>query len=278
MPNNWIVREPTERDYGIDCYVELVNDKNQLTGDIVLVQLKSKDKIKWTGNDEYILSGVKISTTNYWHRFPIPVLLFLTDNLKGELYFVCVQSEIRKRFLTYIKQKSFNYRFKKNIDVFDLKSGSSLFRLRYLFQERRERYETELKSFLSNLEHYCDFIREHHHRDFHLPIESIDLIFFEAMHQNLRFLTDYLLIKNLLPNLKELKKRSKEAFTDDYYDLYELQLTEINEHLSELLDNILEQIKDRVEFEKEDWMAVNMNLFNYVNNVRIKDGQLYEGY
>ena len=98
------------------------------------------------------------------------------------------------------------------------------------------------------------------------------------MHQNLRFLTDYLLIKNLLPNLKELKKRSKEAFTDDYYDLYELQLTEINEHLSELLDNILEQIKDRVEFEKEYWMAVNMNLFNYVNNVRIKDGQLYEGY
>lgn len=27
IPDNWIVREVTERDYGIDCYVEIVKKK-----------------------------------------------------------------------------------------------------------------------------------------------------------------------------------------------------------------------------------------------------------
>jgi hypothetical protein len=28
IPDNWLVREITERDYGVDCYIEIVNNKN----------------------------------------------------------------------------------------------------------------------------------------------------------------------------------------------------------------------------------------------------------
>ncbi|WP_165835406.1 hypothetical protein [Chryseobacterium viscerum] len=28
IPDNWIIRDITERDYGIDCYLELVNENN----------------------------------------------------------------------------------------------------------------------------------------------------------------------------------------------------------------------------------------------------------
>lgn len=40
IPDNWIIRDITERDYGIDCYLELVNDNNELSGELALIQLK----------------------------------------------------------------------------------------------------------------------------------------------------------------------------------------------------------------------------------------------
>jgi len=39
IPDNWIIRYVTERDYGIDLYIELVNKDNELTGDLILIQL-----------------------------------------------------------------------------------------------------------------------------------------------------------------------------------------------------------------------------------------------
>jgi hypothetical protein len=55
----------TERDYGIDCYVELVNEKNQLTGDLASIQLKSKENINWNLDNTLTISNIKISTSNY---------------------------------------------------------------------------------------------------------------------------------------------------------------------------------------------------------------------
>ncbi len=40
IPDRWIVRELTERDYGIDCYLEIVNSNNLVTGMLLSIQLK----------------------------------------------------------------------------------------------------------------------------------------------------------------------------------------------------------------------------------------------
>lgn len=32
IPDEWILRDVTERDYGIDCYLELVNEKKRCWG------------------------------------------------------------------------------------------------------------------------------------------------------------------------------------------------------------------------------------------------------
>lgn len=53
IPDHWIIREVSERDYGIDCYIELVNGKNQVTGELISIQLKGKQKIKWTKDDYF---------------------------------------------------------------------------------------------------------------------------------------------------------------------------------------------------------------------------------
>jgi hypothetical protein len=67
IPDNWIIREVNERDNGIDCYLELVDNENQVSGELISIQLKGKQGINWTKNDYYTFSGIKISTTNYWN-------------------------------------------------------------------------------------------------------------------------------------------------------------------------------------------------------------------
>jgi hypothetical protein len=268
IPDSWVIRDVTERDYGVDCYVELVNEKNQLTGDLASIQLKSTDSIKWNLDETYLFSKVKISTSNYWNGSPVPVFLFLTDNEKGTAYFLSVKSHIKNHFSSFVKQKSFNYRFSRASDVFDKKSGPSLFRLRYAWQDRRERFESEMKMFLSNLLNYQIFLDEHHHRDYHLPIESIELIFFESMFKNFEFLADYLLIENEVGTLRELKAKSKKVFpNDNYYELYEHDLNQIGDSLRALSYNIIKEIKALVQRENEYWMLANLNLFNFVNNL-----------
>lgn len=274
IPDSWVIRDVTERDYGVDCYVEMVNDKNQLTGNLASIQLKSTDSINWNQDSTHLFSKVKISTSNYWNGSPVPVFLFLIDNDKETAYFLGVKSHIRNHFLSFTKQKSFNYRFKKDLDVFDRESGPSLFRLRYVMQNRRERFESEMKMFLSNLLNYQNFLDEHNHRDYHLPIESIELIFFESMFKNLKFLADYLLIENEVGTLKELKVKSRKTFpNDDYYELYEHDLTQIGDSLRLLLNSIIKSLKTLVQYENEYWMLVNLNLFNFVNNLG-DDGEL----
>ena len=44
IPDSWIIREVTERDYGIDCYIEVVNNRNEVTGDYT--SNYSVDKLK----------------------------------------------------------------------------------------------------------------------------------------------------------------------------------------------------------------------------------------
>jgi hypothetical protein len=44
IPDSWIVREVTERDYGIDLYIELATKDNRVTGELISIQLKGKEK------------------------------------------------------------------------------------------------------------------------------------------------------------------------------------------------------------------------------------------
>jgi len=46
-PTNWIVREVSERDYGVDFYVEMANTNREITGEIFAGQLKGTRHLKW---------------------------------------------------------------------------------------------------------------------------------------------------------------------------------------------------------------------------------------
>lgn len=113
LPDKWVVRELTERDYGIDCYIEPVNDDNQIIGELISIQLKATESIQWSKDGEYKFHNIKISTTNYWNNFPAPTFLCLVDLSKEEVYFCPVKSYVRENYDAYFRQKNFPYTIKK---------------------------------------------------------------------------------------------------------------------------------------------------------------------
>ena len=73
IPAEWMIRDVTEKDYGIDCYIELVDNNNRLTGEIAFIQMKSMDAISWRIKDNgFRFYKIEKSTTNYLSSFKIP--------------------------------------------------------------------------------------------------------------------------------------------------------------------------------------------------------------
>ena len=84
LPKEWIVREVTERDYGIDLYIEIVGKDKKVTGDLIAIQLKGKEKLNFSEDDTFTFYSIKMSTMNYWLGLPVPVFLVV----------VCLDSEV----------------------------------------------------------------------------------------------------------------------------------------------------------------------------------------
>ena len=101
-PREWIVREVTERDYGIDCYIEITSKSGELTGDLISVQLKGVKKVDWKSNadnvNECYSPYVKVSTANYWLSLPVPVFMFVADLKLKNIHFVPVKEHLRSNF------------------------------------------------------------------------------------------------------------------------------------------------------------------------------------
>jgi len=266
IPNNWIIRDVTERDYGIDCYLELVNDSDELTGELALIQLKSQDQVSWTKADYFTLSGVDIATSNYWFRFPIPVFIFLADIKNQELFFLSVDYYIKKNYATYANQTNFSYRVKRE-DKFEGSSGVFLFKFFFYYESYRQQFENEMVYFLSNLQHHINFQREHEYRDYHLGVEDEDLIYFEAMHRNYKFLCMYLNLDNPVPSLIEIKRHSKSKFPKGYYQLYEHDLTELFPPYQLLTSKITDALKSFLNGEIDFWLRTNPTIARYVRTI-----------
>lgn len=276
IPSEWIIRDVTERDYGIDCYLELVSDKNEVLGRLALIQLKAKASIPWTKENTFKLSSVEISTTNYWYRFAVPVFIFLVDLAKKEVYFLPVKHHIRQHFDEYIKQSTFSYTFSKDL-LFEGKAGASLFLQKYYQEYHRNRFESEFLFFLSNLEKTKEFLQEHSYRDYHLGLEETDQIFFEAIHRNFLFLAYYLGVQHDIPLMDQIKENSRNKFGNEYhYELYEHDLIELSKDFEALLVGIINGLKDIILNEDKFWMITEFSIFKFIDHIADDGAIIYD--
>ena len=266
VPNRWIVRDVSERDYGIDCYLELVNENEELSGDLTLIQLKSRDGIPWTKEKSFRQSDINVTTSNYWFGFAVPVFIFLTDIKNNEIFFVPVKHYIRKNFRDFNKQQQFTYQVEQRT-TFEGEQGVRAFLAEYYRELNRRQFKNELLFFLSSLPHFKDFQADHFHGDFHLGIEDEDLVFFEAMHRNYAFLSAYFEIRNPIPSIKRIKENSHAKFKSDVYELLEHDLTEWVTEFQQLTPAIIRALQAFVESEEQYWIATNLSLFRYINDL-----------
>ena len=271
IPDHWIIREVSERDYGIDCYIELVNNQNQVTGELISVQLKGKQKIKWTKDDYFTFSGINISTTNYWMKFPTPVFICLVDLETEEVFYSPVKESVRKNFYSYIKQDTFSYKIykKDKLEVSTLEN----FIFSYFSDKHWKNLDININTFLSNYARYTDFIEVNIGRDCFMGVDIDRVLYLKVFYENMRFLCLHFQIQWNLKSISDYFSESQKAFGDDY-DIHEHYIDEIVKKLGELLPSVSLKIREHLtNIESEYWHVKDLQLYKLALNIE-DDGKV----
>lgn len=265
IPSEWIIRSVTERDYGVDCYIELVDDKNRLTGEIAFVQMKATDKIDWRKDDGFRFYKVDRQTTNYLNGFKIPTYLFLVDLSKKEMFFLSVKEYILEHYNEFIGRDTFAYEFYHDSDIFTVDSFLESFRR----NNQYDQFRNELQYFISNLHQYIEFLWEHNNRDSFLQIEQEDMFFFETMHRNISFLQSYFETARRLPSIEELAKKGVERYgNDNEQTLFEGVLTDLFDELKDTVLDLVDKIKELVTVKEHYyWLEEKKYIVDYFYNI-----------
>lgn len=265
IPDSWIIRGVSERDYGIDCYVELVNNNNQVTGELISIQLKGLQNVSWTKEDYHTVSGINISTSNYWYKFPTPVFLCLVDINNKEVYYSPVKSTIRNNFLSYAKQEIFSYKVEKRNQLNE--SNRVLFLYHYFKEKYLNDFERNVITFISNYYIYEEFIENNIGRDLFMGVDRDRVLFMKHFYNNMKFICEYCDIEWKLKSVKEYSKLSQERFGRDY-EIYEQQIDEIVTELEKLLPTVSLALKEHITVkEREYWSLIDRNILSSMYSV-----------
>lgn len=249
-PKEWIVREVSERDYGIDIYIELVSKDGNLTGQLMSVQLKGQQNIEWELSDggHRVARSPSIMTTtaSYWLALPVPVFLFVADLSAKNVYFVAVQEDLRTRF---DKLNGQNYISFKLSDRLDLKSKKGLAQLHQFYDREslHEQFVFHIANLINQVEVFGDFIRTNQNRDVFMDVEADRHLQFRALYEACRMASLYLEQEWTVEPLDKLYARDHEEWKDDCYlheKTLDRALQEIEKHFPTLVRKAIDLVAD----------------------------------
>lgn len=116
-PESWILRESSERDYGIDAYIELVSPESEISGGMASLYLERDWKVA-------PLSKFYISDRETWQDQSVFLhedrLNNLLDSLKG------IYPRLARKALNLISLKHGYYWMKRDPILFSLCAGGAL--------------------------------------------------------------------------------------------------------------------------------------------------------
>lgn len=142
LPDEWIVRELTERDYGVDLYIEIVGKDKKVTGNLVALQVKSSKSIKFNKKGKCAFGAIKKTTINYWLGLPVPVFLIVVSLDDRQVYWSSVENNNREgRFNNDSKTASLLL----DIDHKFSNDALTLFMLTYLREKRWNEIENAIE-------------------------------------------------------------------------------------------------------------------------------------
>ena len=226
-PREWIVREVSERDYGIDAYIELVSKTGLVTGDLMSVQLKAVENLDWghVENGWHVTRSpsAKSTTATYWLHLPVPVFLFVADLHANDIFFTPVQEHIRINFQKLDNQKTMTFPLSKELS---LTTDRGLARLNnmYIRERLHEQFAFHISNLIQHVDMFADFIRVNQNRDIFLEVDTDRHLQFRALYESCRMASIYLDRDWPVDSLSELYRKDYKEWKDDYTLLHERTL------------------------------------------------------
>lgn len=259
-PEEWILREVSERDYGIDAYIEIASKEREITGNLVSVQLKGvKNKIQWEASDSNAKRSrspqIKVSTANYWLHLPVPVFLFVADLTAKKVYFASVKESIRRQYGKLAKQDKITFPLAEELNI-SSQVGHIVFQILVARERAHEQFAFHITNLLSHISAFADFISGNQNRDSFMDVELDAHMQFRALYETCRMASLYLDNKWDLPSLRELYVKDRAQWKDDFVLLHE---SSIDFMLRKLESTFIKLVKRAIEVvskeQAEYWRA-----------------------
>lgn len=225
IPNHWIIRELSERDYGIDALIELVDSANKVTGELVSIQLKSTHSVDFEAALKYRLYSIGKKTTNYWLYSSLVTFVFLVDESKGLIFMKSVDDHVRMNYQRYADSAKFYYEFYAS-DVFDAQKFLKQFQWSKCLrsQDNDLAFMTSAHRSLSSL--YDNRIR----RDYHMLVDEDDVLMeFSSLYELMQRLCRNLDVAWGIPATRDFVEANPIGVDADYdgYYIYEYHMTKL---------------------------------------------------
>ena len=101
LPDSWVARDKSH-DYGVDLEIEIFNEKNNTTGMLFFVQMKSSIK-------DYT-STIDLDKFDYYETLPVPVLIVFYNEETEDLYYVWSKDIDLSQIKSDQKTKTINFK------------------------------------------------------------------------------------------------------------------------------------------------------------------------
>lgn len=269
-PSSWIVRNLTERDYGIDYYVEITSS-GQVTGDLCSIQVKGTGKLSWESDAEKkpvrsVISGVQTSTVNYWMGLPVPVFIINVDLSEKVAYFAPAKYQVREQFKAFQEQASMSFSFLPGARL-GTDPGTKLFEALYRHEKAFPTFEHYFRELLIHGEAYREHIEINQNRDPHLLVEPEQLVLTLHLYRLCSSLRGALSLKCAVPDYLKIFKEDREAFLDGGY-LHELGHDKALRGLKPVLEEAIEAVMGHMRDNEFYWLNTDFPLHLMWKSVR----------
>lgn len=272
LGNEYIFRQITERDYGIDALIELTLNGDVL-GKSMSIQIKSTKSVNWNANNQYKMK-IDNKTIHYWINGNNPIILFLVDVKEENAYFIDVRKQVRSNYSDYVNN-NFSFVFKKSDDLIS-KNGN----IRFLFNSIKEfeyfNYLSAVNEFAVNWKVYFDNILCNQNRDCFLTVEENQLQMTAYIISVLEKIRSYLVIDCEKVNAEEVRKTSKEIYKSyykekgDYYEVIEYENSAINCCLESWVRKIVPILKELITIKEEEFWKTNYPItYDNIKNLNL---------
>lgn len=262
IPDYWIVRDITERDYGFDVMLELTTNSDEAHGKFAAIQLKASQKLNFHHNGIYRHYDIDKKTTNYWLNSNLPTFLFFTDEETRKLFFISVNQYVRNNYHEYTSRENFAYTVMLS-DVFTPE--------RYLQEFKKCESLPDLENHINGINifynNFSSFFNNNQGRDFHMLIDDEDR---ESELKQLYFEIRYLCeLLDLSWNIPSIDAFISETKIGQFIEMYEYHMTEILKEIDIKFSDCLKTMKHIVLVTQQHyWLAKNKKIVDFFNSLR----------